>query len=117
MLDYWISIKLAQDCFPEWRSIPAGVPLGTKIGPWLFLIMMNDLNAGEADMRKYVDDSTISEVVYKGHDRCIQQVVGDLAMQARDDEFQLNERKCKELRISFARTNRNLTLSGLTVRP
>ena len=54
-------------------------------------------------MRKYVDDTTISEVVYKGHDRCIQQVVDDLAMKARDDGFQLNERKCKELRISLAR--------------
>ena len=48
---------------------------------------MNELNAGEADMRKYVDDTTISEVVYKGHDRCIQQVVDDLAMKARDDGF------------------------------
>ena len=65
--------------------------------------MMNELNAGEADMRKYVDDTTISEVVYKGHDRCIQQVVDDRAMQARDDGFQLNERKCKEHKISFAR--------------
>jgi len=54
-------------------------------------------------MRKYVDDTTISEVVYKGHERCNQQVVDDLAMHAKDDGFQLNERKCKELRISFAR--------------
>ena len=30
-------------------------------------------------------------------------MVDDLAIQARDDEFQLNERKCKELRISFTR--------------
>ena len=42
-------------------------------------------------------------VVDKGQDSCIQQVVEDLAIQARDDGFQLNERKCKELRISFAR--------------
>ena len=117
LLDRRHRVKLAQDCFSKWRSIPAGVPQGTKIGPWLFLITMNDLNAGEADMRKYVDDTTISEVVYKGHERCIQQVVDDLAMQARDDGFQLNERKCKELRISFARTNQNLTLSGLIVWP
>ena len=32
---------------------------------------------------------------------CIQQVVDDLAIQARDDGFQVNERKCKEL--SFGR--------------
>ena len=39
---------------------------------WLFLIMINNLNAGgEADMWKYVDDTTISKVVDKGQESCI----------------------------------------------
>ena len=54
-------------------------------------------------MWKYVDDTTISEVIAKGQESCILQKVDDLAIQARDDGFQLNERKCKELRISFAK--------------
>ena len=55
--------------------------------------MINNLNAGgEADMWKYVDDTTISEVVDKDRESCIYQVV-----------FQLNEKKCKKFRISFAR--------------
>ena len=65
--------------------------------------MINDLNAGEADMWKYVFDTTIPEVTDKGQESCIQQVVDDLAIQAKDDGFQLNERKCKELSISFTR--------------
>ena len=54
-------------------------------------------------MWKYVDDTIISDVVNKGQESCIQQVVDDLARQARNAGFQLNDRKCKELRISFAR--------------
>ena len=62
-----------------------------------------DLNVGEEDMWKCVDDTTISEVVDKGQESCVQEVVDDLATQASDDGFQLNKRKCKELRISFPR--------------
>ena len=103
LLDRRQRVKLAQDCFSKWRYFPASVPQGTKLGPWLFLIMIDDLNTGEADMWKYVDDTTISEVVDNGQESCIQQIVDDLEIQARDDRFQLNQRKCKELRISFAR--------------
>lgn len=37
-------VKLAQDCYSEWRSIPAGVPQGTKLGPWLVQIVINNIS-------------------------------------------------------------------------
>ena len=40
---------------------------GTKLGPWLFLIVINDLVVKNARLWKYVDDTTsISETVAKG---------------------------------------------------
>lgn len=78
----------------------AGVPQGTKLGPFLFLVMVNDL-ACRSSYWKYADDIFISEVVPHGSPSTIQDDLDSITAWAEENCMNLNPKKCKEMRISF----------------
>ena len=95
-------IKLANDCYSEWGQVPSGVPQGTKLGLWLFLLMINDLKFATANKWKYVDDTSIAETVQKGNCSTIQsnaELVQNC--RSRENKLQFNTDKCKEMIIDF----------------
>jgi hypothetical protein len=48
-------------CLSEWQLITCGVPQGTKVGPVVFLAMVNHVATSAPRRWKYVDDITAGE--------------------------------------------------------
>ena len=72
-------IKITDNLFSQWRHVPAGVPQGSKLGPWLFLLMINDLKAHPSfNLSKFIDNTSFSEVVSKSLQSLIQPVVDQM---------------------------------------
>ena len=96
-------VKLSNDCFSECGAVASGVPQGTKLGPWLFLLMINDLNPSEVHAWKFVDDTTLAEVVPRNGETFIQNAVADVERLSNVNKLQLNADKCKEMVIDIKR--------------
>ena len=78
-------VKLTRDCYSEWRG------------------MINDLRPHTIENWKYIDDTTISEVVKKHAHSTVQESENYIQQWSIDNRLQVNSTKCKELRIHFGR--------------
>ena len=60
--------------YSDWLNVPAGVPHGTRLGPWLFLVLINGLRLpdGSFAMWKFADDTTVSEIVPSSNQSALQ---------------------------------------------
>ena len=101
----WQRVKLNDNCFSDWLEVPAGVPQGMRLGPWLFLAMINDLTLPKDSslMWKFADDITVSEIVNKSEQSALQIDIDHISTWSRNNLFQLNPIKCKEMILSFTR--------------
>ena len=104
LIDHRQRVKLEEDCLSEWGNVPAGVPQGTKLGSWQFILMIDDINTSNMELWKYVDNTTIAECVDRKEVSHIQSGVQDLIAKSNQNKFQLNESKCKELLILLAKS-------------
>ena len=103
--DRYQRVKVNNLCFSDWMKIPAGVPQGTRLGPFLFLPMINDLSIPNImlSLWKFADDSTILDTIPSSdlHSTSLQENIDHIVHWLHLNKFQLIPEKCKELTICF----------------
>ena len=115
----WISNFLSErtqrvkigDSFSDWTHTHADVPQGTKLGPILFLIMVNDLASSSPlnlDHWIFVDDLTTSETVFRLEHPKMQPNIINLKNWSESSYMKLNPKKCKEMCVCFLKNEPDL---------
>ena len=93
--DRYQRVKLNTDCFSDSKPVFAGILQGTRIGTWLFLVMINGLTMSNtlSSLWKFADDTTVSESVPKFGASTLQDKIHDVLRWPNDNRFKLNSLK------------------------
>ena len=87
-------------------GLNGGIPQGTKIGPLLFPVMVNDLVSSWSSRAKFVDDLTVVEIVPRNSPLVLNFIVQDINQYAVTNNIMtLNPSKCKEMSVEFLEYN------------
>ncbi len=86
-----------------WRSINGGVLQGTKLGPLLFLIMVNDLKVSDGSV-KFVDDTTLWEIITSAQSSAsvLPAQISECSSWVAKNNMKLNPTKTKVIRVCFS---------------
>ena len=104
--------------FSSWVPVTTGVPQGSILGPFLFLLYVNDLPdvlSNSTSIALFADDAKCSRVVRNSDDcTALQQDLNSVSIWSQDWGLSFNKNKCEVLRIS---RKRNSMLESPTVNP
>ena len=104
------------DVLSDWLQLTAGMPQGSYLGPLTFVILIDGLQPG-CLTHKYVDDTTMTEILDKSAVSSMQSFIDELVRQATEVGMIVNGRKTKELLIGSVLKDppTSVTLSGTPV--
>ena len=83
------------------------VPQGTKLGVFLFLLMINDLETN-VPTYKYVDDTTLFKVTNDPNDKTLQEASDQVVAWSKTNDMKINATKTVDMVISFSKEKPNI---------
>jgi len=86
------------DVMLDWLVMDAGMPQGPFLGPLTFIMLVDSLEAS-CMTHKFVDYTTLSEIVAKSATSCMQAFCDKLVQQSEEARMNVNGRKTKEMMI------------------
>ena len=101
----------------SWLCVNGGVPQGTLSGPELFRHMVSDLHTKVKSI-KYVDGTTLIEIVHKGETSKMQSALEEIHQWSLVNNLHLNLLKTKEILIDFRKNKvpiSPLQINGVSV--
>ena len=102
-----------------WSETTCGVPQGTKLGPTVFLAMVNDVASENQTRWKYVDDITVAEAYNPriSAGTGTQQAMDRIFTRATQDNMTLNVEKCAVMQCTLGGRPRpvNVTANNSSV--
>jgi len=83
--------------FSQWLTLNGGMPQGTWLGLYIFLLLINDLTTAAARLHKYVDDVTMSETLTRNQPSNMQLTLNQLLEWSTMNLMNINSMKTKEM--------------------
>ena len=84
------------DTVSDWVTLRGGMPQRSWLGPLIFIILTDDLRP-RLLTHKFVDDTTLSEIMVKGITSKMQEEVDDLITWSQLNRLNINSKKTKEM--------------------
>ena len=97
------------------QYINGGIPQGTKLGPILFAVMVNELLSAWGPRAKFVDDLTALEIVPRNSPTLMNHIVADIHSFAEVNNMKLNPAKCKDMIVNFLHFNAASVLQPIII--